>query len=1167
MKIAGFPSAIALCASDASATFDTPALSDSIRRQPMAVGCRPAVFPVALTLLAAVAVGCAAETTVTKRVETFDEGSWVADPWCKAPATAKIEEDGGNRFLVAEVAFAGDGFAWSAVHPPAPMTVPGEARAISLRAKISDTRFPLTLKFKDGWGRTEANKVKFEYTVPIRQANEWVSATFQVPKDWVMPLIFEGLGTHNWSAQGEKLNLRMCLDDLEVSTDLANVDPATGALKTWKPNADEKDPKKRLERAPASPLVGAEFGSTAPYHVFSRQPPTFTVEVRNWRAGKLAGQALCRVLDENGRTVVDKSETLDLDHVKRLALPLEVPAYGRYALETELKLGDEAPRKRRVVFAWLPPYPELTPEQKRASPYGLNVHMGGDKIRIETFRNAGLVWFRDYAWSYDWLVRAKGSDKRYAGWPFYPSIVKRFSDAGTMVLPCLMGSIKRPEVKDGRIAGPLGPDRAWTREIVDLLAAFPSITHWELSNEYDLDQKNAEAEELCDWANYRAYHRQFAETVKLIGHGELVAVENGRAGVWPERLKGCIASGDFGGIGVVNSHHYCGVEPPETNIGNWNTGFQAHRAQAPALFFDRLRAVKRLAVSDGKPRESWLTEFGWDTLAGNVVSPYEQAAYLPRAWLLALAAGTDKCFWFYDFDSPAPSHFFDGCGLLGPDGSPKLSLCAMAGLASVLPQPRYVGPINVGDNTFGYVYENAGKPVAALWTLEGDSGPEVTFDAERLVDFLGNPLPGKQAKLRLAPVYATGLRRTDPLYRQSAYDIDTPHLVVITAGESVMTEIRVKNNRDAALQGRLKLVLPDGWKADRAEATADVQPGQQAKVPLSFTVARDESIGLKTVKIAVAEGAALKEMPLKVLVEPPLILQVGPMRGKPGKTEITVKVGNRTAKPLDGELKLALPSTWKAEPSTIEVAALKPGEGREIKCAFEWSANWAPAEKASASFCAGGHTVTQSILPNAFRIHKAPALKLDGQLDDWPASTRLPDWMLGSSQGSPDAAVHLAWSAEGLYVGLDVKGSKVQVADPRSFWNGDCLELFIDTSDDKRHREFEPGDHQFWFVPQPDRNRVYAGQWKRRNEIPETRFDLKEVKSAAVRTADGYRMEFLLPAAVLAKFKPEAGSRVGLNLNLTVQGTRFNREVYWPWVKDWGVQNLPKTWGTLELAE
>ena len=48
----------------------------------------------------------------------------------------------------------------------------------------------------------------------------------------------------------------------------------------------------------------------------------------------------------------------------------------------------------------------------------------------------------------------------------------------------------------------------------------------------------------------------------------------------------------------------------------------------------------------------------------------------------------------------------------------------MAGLTSLLPNPKYVGEINAGENTCGYVFENDGKLVAALWTIKGDSGPE-----------------------------------------------------------------------------------------------------------------------------------------------------------------------------------------------------------------------------------------------------------------------------------------------------------------------------------------------------------------------------------------------------------------------------------------------------------
>ena len=109
---------------------------------------------------------------------------------------------------------------------------------------------------------------------------------------------------------------------------------------------------------------------------------------------------------------------------------------------------------------------------------------------------------------------------------------------------------------------------------------------------------------------------------------------------------------------------------------------------------------------------------------------------------MAMAAGTDKAFWFYNFDAPHPKQFFDGCGLLDARGQPKLSLCSMAGLTSVLPNPIYVGDLNAGENTCGYVFRTGDTLVAALWTIQGDKGPTVRFQSGRLQDYLGNPIEG-----------------------------------------------------------------------------------------------------------------------------------------------------------------------------------------------------------------------------------------------------------------------------------------------------------------------------------------------------------------------------------------------------------------------------------------
>jgi hypothetical protein len=203
-----------------------------------------------------------------------------------------------------------------------------------------------------------------------------------------------------------------------------------------------------------------------------------------------------------------------------------------------------------------------------------------------------------------------------------------------------------------------------------------------------------------------------------------------------------------------------------------------------------------------------------------------------------------------------------------------------------------------------------------------------------------------------------------------------------------------------------------------------------------------------------------------------------------------------------------------------------------------------------------------------WQLHRVDKIALDGRDDDWPADTLLPGWLLGPTSNQQPPKVRLGWAKDGLYGLIEVPEADLENPDPRSFWTCNCLELFVDSGDNKRDRGFAPGDHQFWFVPQVEQTRVYAGRWKRKNEIPETLYDLQGVKGAAARSADGYTMEFFLPASALQKYQPKVGGTLGLSVNLTIKGQRFSREVYWPWTKtDWAVSNWPKMWGSVELAD
>jgi hypothetical protein len=174
---------------------------------------------------------------------------------------------------------------------------------------------------------------------------------------------------------------------------------------------------------------------------------------------------------------------------------------------------------------------------------------------------------------------------------------------------------------------------------------------------------------------------------------------------------------------------------------------------------------------------------------------------------------------------------------------------------------------------------------------------------------------------------------------------------------------------------------------------------------------------------------------------------------------------------------------------------------------------------------------------------------------------------MGSTLGDANARMWLAWSPEGLYGAVDVQDSRGWVEDAERFWTGDVLEIFLSCFPDKRGATYQKGDHQLWMVPLFKENRAYAGRWKVKEEIAATQFNLPGVKSAVKRTSKGYIMEFMIPTACLDSAALNAGSVLGMNVNLTVKGLNFDREIYWPRKKAAGVPVQPKVWGTVKLVE
>jgi hypothetical protein len=394
-------------------------------------------------------------------------------------------------------------------------------------------------------------------------------------------------------------------------------------------------------------------------------------------------------------------------------------------------------------------------------------------------------------------------------------------------------------------------------------------------------------------------------------------------------------------------------------------------------------------------------------------------------------------------------------------------------------------------------------------------------------------------------------------------------LIGATAGDPIKPAIRISNTRTEPIECNIRPELPQGWSMTQPAFSATVAPGENKLIEIPMVVSNGELQGQKSVKFAISEASApIKEITLKVDLQPAIAMRVAPITGSPGETTLNIQLANSAATPRDGVLKLKLPASWKTSQPQIAVTALLPGEVREVPITFTWGIDFNAGESATVEFTdAGGKSIQRPLIPNEFSIHAASDISLNGDISNWPAYTEIPAWMLGSLVDETGARVHLAWAKEGIYAAVEVHDSKIVNHDPDSFWACDALEMFIDTAGNKSPRAFVPTDHQFWFVPQPEKNAVYAGRWKVGNEIPATESNLQGVKSIARRTADGYVMEFLLPAAVLDNYHPEIGAHLGLNLNLNICGQLGNREIFWPRSKSAGVQSQPQNWGPLTLVQ
>jgi len=286
----------------------------------------------------------------------------------------------------------------------------------------------------------------------------------------------------------------------------------------------------------------------------------------------------------------------------------------------------------------------------------------------------------------------------------------------------------------------------------------------------------------------------------------------------------------------------------------------------PAGFIRELREVRELVGG----RDVWITEMGWSSEIGGL-SERDQAAYVARTYVAALASGAVRNVAWYNFREDGTDPFYNEhhFGLVRHDLTPKMGYRALATVGELLAHATRATEQTLGDGLLAYAFEAADASDTA---------------APRHVVALWSPNDARIVRLKVAPPEAA-IRNLvgEPAHCVRANDVLTLQLernvaVYVTstgpislAVESSPLELRVPAGGVHPGEGLAVRwsgasdvsvgipIAPPAWSVRAADNGADVTPPDNTPA------------GTHTLLLPVTVGGTVFELPVPVSVVPTLL--------------------------------------------------------------------------------------------------------------------------------------------------------------------------------------------------------------------------------------------------------------------------------------------------------
>jgi hypothetical protein len=385
----------------------------------------------------------------------------------------------------------------------------------------------------------------------------------------------------------------------------------------------------------------------------------------------------------------------------KLRLNVPISENGYYRLRVEAFLAGALVKAAETTFATLP---EFDLSAVTDSPFGIQTHFGinWNKEMIPLLKYAGTKNVREsFYWS-----EVEVNKGQYSFIPKITLPMQSFKEFG--IDPFLVLAFSNKYYDGGQTPYSDEAHTAYANYVKAMLGKFGSqLKSVEIWNEFNFPYFGGNGPAASRANVYFNLLKKGYEASKSV-LPDLNVVGGATAGIPLKWLKDVFVLGGLNNMDSLSVHPYRYPKTPEGLLGEIESVNQLVRDH-----------------NNGKTIPLWFSEIGWPThLNPTGVDENTQAAYLIRTYVLSIAAGVEKIFWYSLMDTGTDKlnneHNF---GVIHNTGdalgsyTPKPAYVALATLTRQLTGANPLSQ-NVADGIYHYTFNKNNQKINVLWSMD-----------------------------------------------------------------------------------------------------------------------------------------------------------------------------------------------------------------------------------------------------------------------------------------------------------------------------------------------------------------------------------------------------------------------------------------------------------------